>query len=99
VERTWKPTTAGILTLISAPFVLAQSFGGALQSHEIQGQLIMWVCLVVGIVAIVGGIFTLRRRIWGLALAGAICATLSLFTFYLGVLAIIFTTMAKKEFS
>ena len=99
MERTGKPKTAGILTLISAPFVLAQSFGGALQSHEMQGQIIMWVCLVVGIIAIVGGIFALRRRIWGLALAGAICATLSLFTFYLGILAIIFTAMARKEFS
>ena len=30
--------------------------------------------LVLGIIAILGGIYALRRRIWGLALAGSICA-------------------------
>ena len=30
--------------------------------------------MLIGIVAIVGGVFALYRRIWGLALAGTICA-------------------------
>ena len=47
---------------------------------------------------IVGGIFALRRRVWGLALAGAICAFLVPAGFILGILAIIFVAMGKREF-
>jgi len=98
MERSWKPLVAGILDIVLAPFVLSQALGGALQGHLMEGQIIFWGCAIVGIVAIVGGVFALRRRIWGLALAGSICASISLFTWYLGVAAIIFTVLAKKEF-
>jgi hypothetical protein len=48
------------------------------------------------ILVITGGIFALRRKIWGLALAGSIA---SLFTFFpCGVPALIFTCMGKREF-
>ena len=48
------------------------------------------------IIAIVGGIYALRRRIWGLALAGSICALVG---FGIpGILAIIFVTKGKREF-
>ena len=97
-KRTVKPIVAGILTLVSAPFVLSQALGGALQGHLLMGQILMWVCAILGITAIVGGIFAIRRRIWGLALAGSICATLSLFTWYLGVAATVLMFLAQKEF-
>ena len=51
--------------------------------------------LVLGIVALVGGISALRRRSFGLSLAGAICALPS---GILGILAIIFVSVSKKEF-
>jgi hypothetical protein len=51
--------------------------------------------IVLGIIAIVGGISALRRENFGLSLAGAICA---LPTKILGVLAIIFVSLSKKEF-
>jgi hypothetical protein len=52
--------------------------------------------LLTGALAIVGGIFGLRRRHWGLALAGSIA---SAFTFFpCGVPAIIFTALGKPEF-
>jgi len=101
-EKTWKPTTAGILSIIA----------GALQ--VIMGIVIAGVCsigwffgigwlsaigaplVILGIIAIVGGIYALKRKIWGLALAGSICA---LFGFtILGILAIIFVIMGKGEF-
>jgi len=44
----------------------------------------------------VGGVFALRRRFWGLALAGSICA-LSGAT-VLGILAIVFVVMGRSEF-
>jgi hypothetical protein len=52
--------------------------------------------LLFGILALVGGIFAVRKKRWGLALAGAIGGTLSFFP--TGVVAIIFTAMAKSEF-
>jgi hypothetical protein len=51
--------------------------------------------LVLGIVAIVGGVAALRRRSFGLSLAGAIC---SLPSAILGILAIIFVSVSKEEF-
>ena len=51
--------------------------------------------LVLGIVAIVGGVSALRRQNFGLSLAGAICALPSNI---LGILAIIFISLSKKEF-
>jgi len=54
--------------------------------------------MILGAVAIVGGIFALRRRHWGLSLAGAICATLMPVSFLLGVAAIVFIAMSHEEF-
>ncbi|MCJ7669805.1 MAG: hypothetical protein MUO61_04730 [Dehalococcoidia bacterium] len=72
MERTWKPTTAGILCIIAGIIglipgivvVMADSSIGMLGAPSI----------VLGIVAIVGGICALGRRSWGPALAGSICA-------------------------
>jgi len=54
--------------------------------------------LAFGIAAIIGGIYALKRRKWGLALAGAICALIASPGFVLGALAIIFVSMGKGEF-
>ncbi|GAG33359.1 unnamed protein product [marine sediment metagenome] len=51
----------------------------------------------LGIVALIGGIVTLRRKVWGFSLAGAICALFPIVP--LGILAIIFVSMGKKEFA
>jgi hypothetical protein len=51
--------------------------------------------LVLGIIAIVGGVSALRRKMFGLSLAGAICALPSV---PLGILAIIFVSLSKREF-
>jgi len=54
------------------------------------------VCVgVLGIVAIVGGISAIRRNVFGLSLAGAICALPS---GILGILAVIFIALGKREF-
>jgi hypothetical protein len=50
---------------------------------------------VLGIVAIVGGISAIRRKRFGLSLAGAISALLS---GILGILAVIFVALGKREF-
>ena len=51
--------------------------------------------LALGIVAIVGGVSAIRRRSFGLSLAGAICALPSN---VLGILAVVFVSLSKKEF-
>ena len=53
------------------------------------------VLAVLGIIAIVGGISAVRRGRFGLSLAGAICALPSGLA---GILAIIFVSLAKREF-
>jgi hypothetical protein len=52
--------------------------------------------LVIGIFAILGGVYALQRKLWGLALAGSIAATL--FWFYVGIPAIVLTAQSKEEF-
>ena len=57
------------------------------------------VMLIIGIIALVGGIHSIKRKRWGLALAGAILS----FPFLplggiLGLLAVIFVSLGKGEF-
>lgn len=57
---------------------------------------IIGVCVVVlGIVAVVGGISAIRRKRFGLSLAGAICSLPSVF---LGIVAVVFVALGKREF-
>ena len=52
--------------------------------------------LVLGIVAIAGGISAIGRKSFGLSLAGAICAFIPPNLF--GLLAVIFVSLGKREF-
>ena len=52
---------------------------------------------LLGGLAIAGGVFALKRRRWGLALAGAIAATLTFFP--CGIAAIILVSLAQPEFN
>lgn len=53
--------------------------------------------LAAGVLAIVGGVFALRKKVWGLALTGAIAGTIAFFP--CGIPAIIFTSLGRKEFN
>ena len=102
--RTWKGTTAGILTIIGGCIGIGV---GAL--FIVGGSMVGWMfglgwfgaigggLLALGILALIGGITTLKRKAWGFSLAGAIFALFPAVP--LGVLAIIFVSLAKKEFS
>ena len=63
--------------------------------QEIQGTVAIPV-LILGIIAVLGGIYSIKRKAWGLALAGSISGTL--LTWFLGIPAIILTIISKKEF-
>ena len=57
---------------------------------------ILGACLgILGIVAIVGGVSAITRKRFRLSLAGAICALPSVF---LGIPAVIFVALGKREF-
>ena len=52
--------------------------------------------IVINAIAILGGIYAIQRKNWGLALAGTICAIIP--AQVLGIVATIFTILSKKEF-
>jgi hypothetical protein len=55
------------------------------------------VLALIGALGIVGGVYALKRKHWGLALAGAIAGSITFFP--CGIPAIIFVTLGKEEFS
>jgi hypothetical protein len=105
MERTWKGTTAGILTIIGgicgiAVGAILATVGTAFLLGVPGLELMAGIgagIIGIGVVALIAGIFTLRRKSWGFALAGAILALFPIIP--LGVLAIIFVSMGKNEFS
>jgi hypothetical protein len=122
MERTWKPTVAGILDIVGGasgvigPIVLLLGImffipiavsGGPgpipdmprwMIPNVLSSILIIWLVLVlaVGILSIIGGIYAIQRKNWGLALAGSIAAIFG--SFVMGILATIFVVMSKEEF-
>ena len=103
MERTWKPTTAGILCIIAGAIGVITGIVVAVVGGIGWFFWMPWFSaigapiIVLGIIAIVGGSYALKRRAWGLALAGSICALLPPGTI-LGILAIIFVSLGKGEF-
>ena len=53
-------------------------------------------CLILGILGIVGGIYAIKRKYWGLALAAGIAGILIFFP--TGIPAVIYAAMGRKEF-
>ena len=105
VKQTWMPMVAGILSIVAggvqiiAGIVIAAV--GALATFWIGGLggIAGFPVVALGVVAIIGGICSLRRKAWGLALAGAICAVfIPHVTAVVGILAVIFVASSRKEF-
>ena len=53
--------------------------------------------LLLGILAVAGGIYALRRKAWGLALTGSACG--AVLAWFLGIPAVILIALSKKEFA
>ncbi|MFC2018980.1 hypothetical protein ACFLU4_03380 [Chloroflexota bacterium] len=82
---TKKPAIGGILSIIAGVTEVIMGTTGS-------GG---WFVALLGVVAIIGGVYAIKRRLWGFALAGAIC---SLVAFFLGIPAIILIALSKAEF-
>ena len=90
MKRTWMLRAAGILCIIAGvpivviPGILVALSVGALITPTPHGDVSVLLpiffgtpAIILGTFAIVGGICALRRRIWGLALAGSIAALIA----------------------
>lgn len=76
VVRTRKPILAGIFAIICGGIEIwgsSLSIASPLSQQDIHVGVAVFM---VGLIAITGGILALGRRVWGLALSGAICALL-----------------------
>ena len=98
-ERTWKPTVAGIICIIAgiAGIIVASGLAPPAPPSDPALMMIFFYVpsIILGIVAIAGGIYALIRRVWGLALTGSI----ALVGFgIVGILSIIFVSLGKREF-
>lgn len=60
------------------------------------GLAIAIILAILAVLAVVGGVYILRRKVWGLALASSIAATF--LSWPMGIAAIILTILSKKEF-
>lgn len=117
MEKTWKPTTAGILSIIAGSLTVGGGIVLLLLGGVLSGILaaagvpdiaflipfpilgiIAVPLLILGIVAIIGGVYAIKRRYWPFALAGAICALFPPQIGILGILAIVFVVLGKDEF-
>ena len=83
MERTWMPTAAGVLVIISGVLsflmavvwsICAVFLSETSDSLATLAFILIGVSIIVGILAIGGGAFALSRKTWGLALAGSIVA-------------------------
>jgi hypothetical protein len=104
--------TAGILDLIAGVAGLIVGMIYAVVAGFLTffiaglGALLGVPLIVLSIVAIVGGVFAIRKRAWGFALVAAICAfVVGILGFpwtapaiALGIAAIVFTALGKKQF-
>jgi F0F1-type ATP synthase assembly protein I len=98
--KTWKPSAAGIMTILSGAFTAWY------RSAELIRIGSSPIGIGLGLIAIAGGIYAIRRKASGLALAGAICAIVPphpwgelIWTPILGIVAVVLILASKNEFS
>lgn len=111
-EKTAKPTVAGILNIIVGALCLMGVLGLVIAAVVMSplnmvsdlpfavSALLLVIAAplaVLGGVSLVGGIFSLQRRMWGWALAGSI-ATL-LVSNVLGIISLVLTSLSRNEFA
>lgn len=98
-RRTRKTTAGGILMIITGLIALmlgTDAITIATPIHSLPVVGMSGLIIILGVLPLIGGIVALTRRKWGLALAGSIVAILWLW--FLGIPALIFIAMGKREF-
>ena len=112
IHHTAKPVVAGIFDIIiGALFVLSTLFIGFGMlwvspfgsNFPVLPKYLTTIALyfignfgILGILSIIGGVYNLRRRMWGLALAGSIATAIFIGW---GAISIVLTYLSKEEFA
>jgi hypothetical protein len=111
-KNNWKSITSGIMAIVAGVFGFIRIIRIAIDSRGIDiivhgtsvsipvvasSLPIKVVLAILVVVAIVGGIFSLRGKIWGLAFAGSIAAVF--LAWPLGVAALVMIALNRQEFN
>jgi hypothetical protein len=108
--RTAKPIVAGVFDIIIGSLcllavvilgIVGLVFTPALPDVPVNLGFIFWLAVVpltaIGVISIIGGIYSLQRKMWGWALAGSITTFLA--SNVLGIFSIILTAISRNEFA
>jgi hypothetical protein len=107
-KKTWMPTVGGIFDIVIGSLILSVLFLFVIGSliirlaesgiFDFNLSLLFMVmpAIIIGTLAIVGGVFAIQRRKWGWALAGSIAA--ALVPILLGIVSIILLVLSRNEF-
>ena len=119
MEKTWKPTVAGILDIIAGATGLIAVSGLIIATLVTGGfvipgtenvpvfvpSLLTGIAVLIAIVSIlslIGGIYAIQRKLWGLTLAGSITAIFASIPLLgglpVGITATILIALSKNEF-
>ena len=114
-ERHWKATAGGVMSIIAGTLHLlgwlavAIILNRLIRSGHLGGfesiipAMTVWnlvlPLLILAVIAIIGGIFAVKKKYWKLALTGAICAICSPASWILGVTATVLISISKYEFN
>jgi len=96
-----------VLSLLNQPRVAVPWASYAMYSMGFEGEpsssfvtifiVILAIAIIIpGVVSTIGGICSIKRRLWGIALAGSVSTFLMLFV--LGIPTIALTAISKREF-
>ena len=123
-QRTWRPTTAGVLSIIGGSLNLLLGIGGIIGGNALSDLAVAFqdifpgvavtgalsdatitagiILAVLGLISIIGGIFAIARKLWGLALVGSIATiipTPAILPVVMGFFSLLFVSLGKNEFN
>lgn len=108
MKRTAKPTVAGIMNIVIGATNLLGVIGIAIAIAIIRSQTsvdtivltVLWIVfaglLIFSLPSLIGGIYAIQRKNWGLALAGSIASFVT--WSFIGLIPIILIVLSKDEF-
>lgn len=109
-EKTWRPVAGGIMSIVAGYLNILLGFVGVyggLASLSYFGLVTLSsgvgigigvALLAVGVISFTGGLFSLARRGYGMAVIGSIAALFPSPAAILGTLSLVFTGLGRKEF-
>jgi hypothetical protein len=107
-KRTCMPIVAGILDIVIGSLILIMLFifgigptigepiGAGLFRFNLSVLFLVIPGIIISALDIIGGVFAVRRRRWGWALAGSITAAIG--PTPLGIVAIVLIVLSRNEF-